>query len=72
MATYHTLTESGLRYSDPGYADWNTNVLIYNLTRLNNTLLKLSSLLDVDVTGLANGDILVYNSTSEKWEPETP
>lgn len=36
----------------------------------------LSNLSDVDISGLANGQILVYNSTSQKWEnsssSETP
>jgi hypothetical protein len=32
----------------------------------------LDSLTDVDTTGVANGDVLTYNSTSGNWEPEAP
>jgi hypothetical protein len=68
MATYYTLTESGLRYADYGYTLWNTNVNNYNLTLLNNTLLKLRNLLDVDDSGLTTGDALTYVASSQKWE----
>jgi len=68
MATYYTLTNTGLRYSDIGYSAWNVNVNNYNWSALNNTLLKYSALLDVDPTGLVQGDVLIYNSSSEKWE----
>ena len=68
MATYYTLTNSGLRYADVSYSAWNVNVDTFNWTRLNNTLLKYSALLDVDITGLTNNDILKYNSSSQKWE----
>jgi uncharacterized protein YdeI (BOF family) len=32
----------------------------------------LDSLTDVDTTGVANGDVLTYNSTSGNWEAEAP
>jgi len=32
----------------------------------------LDSLTDVDTTGVANGNVLTYNSTSGNWEPEAP
>lgn len=43
-----------------------------NLTLLNNTLLKLSELMDVSKTGLAHGQILAYSEAAEKWIPITP
>jgi len=70
MAAYIILNPSSLRYSEPGYALWNTNVATYNINRLNNTLLKLSALLDVDASGLADGNVLSYNASSSKWEPD--
>ena len=33
---------------------------------------ELNDLDDVNITSLANGHILVYNSTSGKWENEAP
>jgi uncharacterized protein YdeI (BOF family) len=33
---------------------------------------SLDALSDVDTTGVANGDVLTYNSTSGNWEPEAP
>jgi len=33
---------------------------------------SLDSLTDVDTTGVANGNVLTYNSTSGNWEPEAP
>ena len=68
---YSTLSASGLRYSDPGDSDWNVNVFIYNVTRLNNTLLKLTNLLNVDVSGIVNGELLAYNTSTSKWEPDS-
>ncbi len=69
---YTTLSPSGLRVpTDYGQTDW-LSTYNYNWTRLNSTLLKLSALFDVDVSGLANGDVLRYNGTSTDWEPFTP
>ena len=66
---YTQLSPSALRYSAPGDTDWNTQ-WSYNWARLNDTLLKFSALLDVDISGLADGDVLVYNSSTTKWECE--
>lgn len=70
MAIYINLSPSNLRYAEPGYAAWNTNVATYNINRLNNTLLKLSALLDVDASGLADGNVLSYNAAASKWKPD--
>ena len=43
-----------------------------NWGRLNDTLLKITALLDVDDSGIANGQVLKYNSSSQDWEPWTP
>jgi hypothetical protein len=43
-----------------------------NLVLLNSTLLKLSELLDVTKTGVADGKILVYSTATNKWTPMTP
>lgn len=43
-----------------------------NLVLLNSTLLKLSELLDVTKTGIADGKILAYSATADKWIPITP
>ena len=40
-------------------------------TTVNNvkvSLADLGELNDVDTTGVDNGDVLMYNSTTEKWE----
>jgi len=66
-----TLSPSGLKTTIAGEADWD-GTHDDNFTLLNNTLLKLSALFDVDVTGLNDGDILVYNNSTHKWEPEAP
>lgn len=71
---YTTLPNSGLRLNNPanGNTNWSVEVFDYNMTRLNNTLLKLNALLDVDVSGLAVGDVLVWNVGTSKWIPMTP
>jgi hypothetical protein len=43
-----------------------------NLVLLNSTLLKLSELLDVTKTGIADGKILVYSAATSMWIPVTP
>ena len=68
MAT--TLSPSSLKYCDPGEVGWRAH-WEDNWERLNGTLLKLSALLDVDPTGLVDGDVLVYKTTTSKWECET-
>lgn len=32
-------------------------------------LTKLTDLFDVDTTGVSNGQVIKYNSTTEEWEP---
>lgn len=32
----------------------------------------LADLSDVDVSGVTNGESLIYNSSTEKWEPGSP
>ena len=43
-----------------------------NFILLNNTLLKLSELLDVAKAGVEHGKILAYSESAEKWVPVTP
>ena len=66
-----TLSPSGLKTTTAGEADWD-GTHDDNFTLLNNTLLKLSALFDVDISGLSDGDVLVYNNSTHKWEPEAP
>ena len=68
---YTTLSPSGLRWTPAGDITWNANDFTYNITRLNNTLLKLSALGDVNVSGILDGDVLSYNTSTAKWEPDT-
>jgi hypothetical protein len=67
-----TLSPSNLKIVD-AYNDL-TWAATYNenLVLLNSTLLKLSELLDVTKTGIANGKILVYSAATGKWTPITP
>lgn len=65
------LSPSGLKTTIAGEDDWD-GTHDDNFTLLNDTLLKLSALFDVDVSGLSDGDILVYNNSTHKWEPEVP
>jgi hypothetical protein len=66
-----TLSPSGLKTTDYGESAWLAHHND-NWTRLNNTLLKLSALLDVDMSGLADGNILAYNAGANKWKPVIP
>lgn len=69
---YSTLPKSGLRIPTTyGQTDW-LGTFNYDWTRLNNTLLKFSALLDVDTAGLSDGDVLRYNSSSQEFEVFTP
>lgn len=65
-----TLSPSGLQEVDD--SDNHKGLMNSNFTVLNNTLLKLAGILDTDTSGLADGQILWYNSSSQKWEPKTP
>ncbi|WP_028320366.1 hypothetical protein [Desulfatiglans anilini] len=69
MAT--TLSPSGLKTTEYGDTDWLEHHN-GNWERLNNTLLYLSALLDVDISGRADGDILAYHAGSGKWKPVVP
>lgn len=69
---YSTLPNSGLRTVDYGESAWLTH-FNYNWQRLNDTLLKLSALLDVDVSGgLNDGDVLWWVAASTKFKPRHP
>ena len=67
--SYTTLPKSALRLLSPsnGSSDW-ADSFDYNMTRLNSTLIKLNALLDVDIVGLINGDVLRYDTASSKWK----
>ena len=53
-----------LSYSSQG---WN-KILSDNMEKLNDTLLKVSEVLDVDFTSLADGDIFQWDAASSKWK----
>ena len=61
------LSPSGLETIVYQQSGWHS-IVTSNMQRLNDTLLKLSALGDVDVTGLADGDVLAWNNTSSRWE----
>ena len=60
-------SESLLEKLKLGQQGWN-EVLSRNAQRLNDILLKIDGLLDVDITGLATGDVLWWNASSQKFE----
>ena len=60
-------SESLLEKLKLGQQGWN-EVLSRNAQRLNDILLKVDGLLDVDITGLATGDVLWWNASSQKFE----
>jgi len=70
MAT--TLSPSGLKtvgaYNVTNWASTYND----NFTLLNNTLLKLSELMDVAKAGVAHGKILMYSEPAGKWVPVEP
>lgn len=68
---YTILSPSGLRVTDTGDPAWLTNVN-YNFTLLNSTLLKLGAMQDVNVAGIANGNVLRYDTGTSKWIPWAP
>ena len=53
-----------LRYSAQG---WN-KIHEDNMRKLNDTLLKVSGMLDVDLTSLTNGDVLAWSASKQKFE----
>lgn len=60
------LSPSGLETFSYGAPGWNH---IYNrcMDLLENELLKLNALQDVNVSGLTDEDVLIYNSAEGKW-----
>jgi len=72
VMAYTTKTTTGLRVTTAyGASDW-VSVHNYNMERLNSTLLKLSGLVDVDVSGLSAGMILVYSASAGKFVARNP
>jgi len=67
-ATYHQLSPSGLYWCDKGYNNW-VNYDEVNVNLLNSTLLKLSGILDVDDSGISDGQVLRYNNGTSMFEP---
>lgn len=68
---YTTLPNSGLRTWPYGESGWLTH-FNYNWDRLNYTLLRVAGMLDVNLAGLADGDIFQWDAGSSKWIPKTP
>ena len=60
-------SESLLEKLKLGQQGWN-EVLSRNAQRLNDILLKVDGILDVDITGLATGDVLWWSVSSQKFE----
>lgn len=55
----------------------NGNIMMFNGSKWTDSVLPIrtfpiGSLTDVDITSVTNGQVLKYNSTSEKWENYTP
>ena len=65
---YTLKNPTGLRSIDYGAVDWLTNYN-YNIERLNETLLRVSNLANVDTSGIADGDVLQYESGTTTWKP---
>jgi hypothetical protein len=67
-----TLSPSNLEvtsaYGESGWAA----LYNQNFTDLNNTLLKLANLLDVTMTGVQNGEVIVWDVASSKWIRRKP
>lgn len=60
-------TQTGLETLEEGVGNW-SEIMESNARILNDTLLFVSGLLDVNLTSLSERDILVYNSSTGKWE----
>ncbi|WP_035253303.1 hypothetical protein [Desulfatiglans anilini] len=45
---------------------WN-QILSDNMRKLNDALLKISGMLDADLSTLEDGAVLVWNASSQKW-----
>lgn len=64
-----TLSPSGLRKGDTANVDnWGETITKYNIDRLNNTLLKISGMGDVQISSLQNEDLLVWDSSLQKYK----
>lgn len=64
-----TLSPSGLRQANTNNVDdWGANITKYNIDRLNNTLLKISGMGDVQLTSLQNEDVLIWDSSLQKYK----
>jgi len=63
-AAYSETALQKLRHGTWGY----THIMEHNNALLNDTLLQVSGMLDVDLTSLANDDILKWNESSGKWK----
>lgn len=61
------LTDTQLETPDYGTPGWN-HIYNANIDRLNAELLKLKALADVDADVLDNGEPIVWNSATSKWE----
>jgi hypothetical protein len=60
-------TETQLEKLKLGGQGWN-EVLSRNAQRLNDILLKVEGLVDVDIDGLKDGDVLWWNASTQKFE----
>jgi hypothetical protein len=65
--------DAQLAYSDLSGAPTNVSSFTNDAGYLTDiTAENLGDLANVDLTGLANGDVIIYNSTSGKWEANPP
>lgn len=67
-----TLTTTGLKIVNTyGDGTW-ASIYNYNWQRMNDTLLKMASLVDVVSTGIAAGDVIVWSASLGKFVKYTP
>jgi hypothetical protein len=64
-------SDTNLETPDYGAPGWN-HVYNSNMDRLNGELLKLKALVDVDADELNDGEPIIYNSSTQKWEALYP
>jgi len=62
-----TILSTGLETFDYSAPGWN-HIYNRNMELLDAELLKLNALHDVDTSALADGAVLLYNSTTATWE----
>jgi hypothetical protein len=60
------LTESQLQTLRWSCQGW-TQILDFNMTRLNDTLLKVEGMLDVNLTALGNNEVLQWDEGTQKF-----